>query len=271
MFELPNEVNEAAKGSLSGSNSRVPLPFAAPEMWWKNGEAAIAGMKEITDARRFGGWGVSKEEIDNMAYPLPPLPEKWKLYEMTNSKGKAYEAYLTRSAWAAPIARRHAWFNYEGKNQSRVNYLCYLGVVGEDKKILPWGPVVLSSKSFDGVNLDKLFKEFATKTSALRGATAPNYFYTPLGTFRSEPMFDTRKGKNGAESSVTPCQLFENKDGYTLDGLKSVFVGADIAKDMMELKKLSTEWLDDWNKKKDDRVAVVAPAAIPEEDENPFA
>ena len=72
MFDLPQDINEAAKGSLSGTNTKVPLPFPAPELWWKNGEPAIAGMKEIVDARRFGGWGISKEEIDNMSM-LPPL------------------------------------------------------------------------------------------------------------------------------------------------------------------------------------------------------
>ena len=274
MFDLPQDINEAAKGSLSGSGTKVQLPFAAPELWWKNGEPAIAGMKEITDARRFGGWGISKSELDNLTGPIPPLPEKWQLFELTNAKGKTYEAYLTRSAWVAPIARRHAWFNYEGKNQSRVNYLCYLGVMGADKKLLPWGAVVISSKSFDGVNLDNLFKDFASKTSNLRGNTMPNYFYTPLGTFRPEPLFEVRKGKGGSESSVTPCQLFENKDGYTIDSLKSVFVGTLIATEMVSLKKQATEWLDEWNKKKDDRVTAVQPEVnVPhdfQEEENPF-
>jgi hypothetical protein len=272
MFEIPQEINEAAKGSLSGQNVGVPLPFAAPEMWWKNGEVALAGMKEIKDPRRFGGWGIGKDEIDNMDSPLPPLPEDWNLFEMTNAKGKSYEAFLVRSAWVAPIARRHGWFTYEGKSSSRVNYLCYLATI-KDKKVLPWGTVVLSAKSFAGIDLDNRFKEFASKTSALRGATSSNFFYTPLGTFGQESKFETRKGKNGSESSVTPCQLFENKDGYTVESLKFVFVGSDVAKEMMELKKLASGWLDDWNKKKDDRVAVQPEyQASPEpEEENSFA
>lgn len=267
MFDLPQNIQDSAKGSLNSSKGGVPLPFPAPELWWKNGEQALAGMKEIKDARRFGGWGIGKEDIDNMNGPLPPLPEDWQLFEMTNGKGKSYEAFLVRSAWVAPIARRHAWFTYEGKNSSRVNYLCYLATL-ENKKVLPWGAVVISARSFAGIDLDNCFKLFAAKTSELRGNTPSNFFYTPLGTFGPEPIFDTRNGKNGSSSSVTPCRLFENKDGYTAESLKSVFVGQDIAAEMMDLKKQATEWLDDWNKKKDDRVPETAP--VNTEEDFPF-
>ena len=67
MFDIPQDINDAAKGSLSGQSSAVPLPFTAPEMWWKNGETALGNVKEIKDARRFGGWGVSKEELANLS------------------------------------------------------------------------------------------------------------------------------------------------------------------------------------------------------------
>lgn len=249
MFDIPQDINEAAKGSLNTANAGVPLPFAAPELWWKNGETALGQVKEIKDARRFGGWGLSEEALENQPGPMPPLPEAWQLFDLTNSKGKDYKAYLLRTIWVAPIARRYGWFEFEGKASSRVNYLCYLGTFSQGAPVVPWGPVVLSAKSFAGIDLDNAFKAFATKTASIRKTTGANFFYTPLGTWGDEVKYSTRTGKNGSSSSVTPVQLYEPKDGWTQKHLEAAFVGADIARDMMTLKEQAAPWLDDWNKR----------------------
>lgn len=273
MFDIPQDINDAAKGSLSGQSSAVPLPFAAPEMWWKNGETALGNVKEIKDARRFGGWGISKEELDNLSGPIPPLPSSWSFFELTNSKGKAYEAYLTRAAWVAPIARRYGWFEFEGKSASRVNYLCYLATFEQGGTSLnPWGPVVLSAKSYAGIDLDNAFKAFAAKTASIRKSTSANFFFTPLGTFGDEVRYQERTSKGGKSSSVTPCQLKEPKDGWTEDFLRSIFVGSVLAQQMMELKAQAAPWLDDWNKR--EKKSAPAPDVNAElaatDDDNPF-
>ena len=262
MFDLPQDINDAAKGSLNGTNGGVPLPFPAPEMWWKNGEAALGSLKEITDARRFGGWGISKEGLDNLPGPIQPVPADSVLFELTNSESKIYEAFLTRQAWVAPIARRYAWFEYNGKSASRVNYLCFLGMFKKGEPIQPWGAVVLSAKSYAGIDLDNAFKTFATKTASLRKSTAHNFFYIPLGTWGPEVKYATRSSKKGDTSSVTPVQLYEPKDGWTAETLQTMFVGADVAKQMMELKNEASAWLDDWNKRNNKSESVDPNAAL---------
>ena len=85
-FAVPQEVQEQLKDTMK-DNSGVKLPFAAPTMWWMNGKAAFKNEASITDARRFGGWGVSKEEIDELG--IQPAPS-WVLTDLTNAKCDSY-------------------------------------------------------------------------------------------------------------------------------------------------------------------------------------
>jgi hypothetical protein len=253
MFEIPVEFQDKLKNAMK-DESGVKLPFAAPTMWWLNGKPALKSIKQIDDATRFGGFGISKEEIDNFGSELAQIPDYWQLHEdLTNGKGDTYSAFLCRTAWVAPIARRYGWFEFDGRSRSAVNVLCYLALMQSDKTLMPYGPVVLSAKSFTGIDLDKCFKDFAAKTAKLRGTTLPNYFYHPIGTWGTEPQFVERKGKGGASSSVTPPQLYQPKDGdYKIESLQKWFVGGDVVADMASLYDQSREWLDDWKQRKSD-------------------
>ncbi len=91
---------------------------------------------------------------------------------------------------------------------------------------------------------------YENKTNDLRGTTRTNFFYNPIGTFGQTPMFETR-GKGNKTSQVTPPQLFVPQGGYTVDLLKSCFVGQDIAAEIyVAINNPATKaWADDWNKK----------------------
>jgi hypothetical protein len=249
-FLIPQEYQEELKGAMS-DQSGIKLPFPAPTLYWYNGKTEFMTVEEITDARRFGGWGVSKEDIDNLG--VAPSPA-WKLHDLTNKDAKQYQAYLFRTVWVAPIARRSAWFENEGSSKSSLNILAYLALRNAEGKFLPYGAVVLSAKSYTGVALDKCFKEFASKTAPFRGDTLPNFFFTPIGTFGKTPIFKYNTGKGGKKTSVTDPQLYIPEGGYNEEFLTACFapnVGSEVIGQMREFKKQASEWLDDWNKRKD--------------------
>jgi hypothetical protein len=248
-FAVPSEYQEEMKGSMS-DNSGIKLPFPAPTLYWFNGKTDFKDVAEIKDPRRFGGWGVSKEDLDTLG--VQPSPA-WVLHNLTNKEGKSYQAYLFRSAWVAPIARRSAWFENDGRARSSLNILAYLALRNKEGKFLPYGPVVLSAKSFTGLAIEKCFKDFGVKTADVRGETLPNFFFTPIGTYGDEPKFSSNKGKSGKESSVTDPQLYVPANGYDEAFLQSVFVpniGSEILADMANYKRQAKEWLADWNDRK---------------------
>lgn len=270
-FAVPQEYQDELKGGMN-DNSGIKLPFPAPTLYWYNGKTAFKDIPEIKDARRFGGWGVGKDDMDEQG--IAPSPA-WQLHNLTNSKGKAFEAYLFRSAWVAPIARRFAWFENEGKSRSTINILSFLALRNKEGAFLPYGPVILKATSFTGIALDRCFKEFTSKTSELRGETLPNFFFTPIGTYGAEPKFNTNKGKGGQESSVTDPQLYIPDGGYNEDFLQSCFVpniGQDILGKMAAFKKQAQPWLDDWNNRKGNKTVETTPAEPepPLEDEYPY-
>lgn len=256
MTRLQNPANaESLKGSMTGNGTAIKLPFGAPIIWWKNANAELSDTDEIKDARRFGGWGISKEDIDEQRESLPPeLPANWRLFEtLRNAEGGTYSAYLTRSVWAAPIDRRYNWFtNAEGKSSSKVNYLVYLATMtkdGDKTRLMPWGPAVLSAGSYSGKALDDAFAEFKKLTSTLRGEDPVNLFYHPLGTFGDAPKNEGRTGKSGKTSTITPCQLYKPQGGIVTSTLDDWFVGDETAAEMGLLRSQAREWLEEWNKK----------------------
>lgn len=260
-------LKDGVQGSMQ-TGQGVQLPFVAPLLWWKNGETALTKTAEITDARRFGGWGVSEEEIVNAGMELP---NNWNMFELSGSKGNDYNAYLARFVYVAPIDRRFAWFQKPetGSWVSKLNILAYMGEMTAEKKMIPWGPVVLSAKGYSGQHIDNAFKKFMTETAKLRDGDPSNYFYHPIGTFAKEPIFEKVTGKGGSSSPITPCQLFVPNGGYTVEDMDRYFVGDEIAAVMVDLRDQAREWLSDWNRKKEQTEAdEVAP--LPNDDEFPF-
>jgi hypothetical protein len=266
MFDIPAEFQEKLKNAMKDEGS-VKLPFAAPTLWWMNGKPALKNVKEIKDASRFGGWGISRDEIDGFGGDFAGTPDHWQLHEdLVNGKGGNYAAYLTRTVWIAPIARRYAWFEYEGRGRSAVNILGYMAVWTPEKVLLPHGPVVLSAKSMTTLDLDKCFKDFAAKTLQLRAGTLPNYFYHPIGTWEPEPVFVERKGKGGASSSVTPPQLYQPKDGIKVEALEKWFVGPEVVQEMNKLYDLAQDWINDWKQRKAEKAEPVTDDNAPPQD-----
>lgn len=261
MFNLPEEMITAASGTLSNQNEDVNLGFPFVRMYHYNGDIALEGVEEIKDPRRFGGWNITVEEIEQKKNLIPAeLPSMWKLIKDLKNKtnGESYDAYLSRGVYFAPISRRFRW--PEGK-KSEVEYLGYLADMKE-KKLLPWGYVILKASSTVGNDLTKCFDAFSKATSVLRGKTPINYFFIPIGTWQDKPIFDMR-GKAGNQHGVTPQQLGIPKDGYTTENIAPYFVGNDLAKELYTTMSLPviTEWKASWKaaKKNDSKTTLPEP------------
>ena len=76
MFEVPAEFQDKLKNAMK-DESGAKLPFAAPTLWWMNGKANLKNVKEITNPTRFGGWGISKDEMDEIGNDWPEVPPHW--------------------------------------------------------------------------------------------------------------------------------------------------------------------------------------------------
>lgn len=266
-FTVPTEISEELKDGMK-DNTGIKLPFAAPTLWWLNGKAAFKNESAITDARRFGGWGISKEEIDELGIKAAP---SWQLQELTNAKGDSYSAYICRTAWVHPIARRFAWFENEGKWRTSLNVLCFLSLRNKEGEFLPYGPVVLSAKSFTGSALDAAFKKFASQTAQVREGALQQFFLHGIGTFGDAPIFQDAKGKGGSSSTITPPQLFIPKDGFNDDNLTKYFANPETMLAMAKYKKESAEWVEDWAKRgKKQDAPVVDAAPVDEFGDNPY-
>lgn len=268
MSRLQNQdLKDAVQGSMD-SNQGVQLPFVAPSMWWKNGEAALKPTQEIKDARRFGGWGISEEDVANNSLELP---NTFSLFEMNGNNGN-YNAYLARFVYVAPICRRFVWFQKpDGNWTSKLNVLVYMAEMKPEKELVQWGPVVISAKGFSGKYIDDAFGKFSAKTASMRDGDPVNYFYHPLGTFTSEPIFEKITGKGGASSPITPCQLFMPKEGYSDSDMDKYFVSEEVAAVMADLLEQAKEWQADWNKKGEKREVVLGDEQTHSSDEEfPF-
>lgn len=248
-FDLPPEANE-----ITIDSDRITLPFAAPFLWWMNGDNHYKPTKERpqADARYFGGWSSNQDGFDIALADIgrDTAPAGFSLVELVGDEGD-YSAYITRAVSVVPIGKRSRWIkNDEGKSRSHVQYLCYMaGIETEENRKLyvPFAPVVLSAKGWSAAALETAFQTWGSKTAKARNEFASKapawFFYAPIGTFGKEPNVKQVGGKQ--KSPITPCSVYV-PDDVTADVLQTVFVGDVIAGAMVEYRRLASDWLTAW-------------------------
>jgi hypothetical protein len=238
----------------------VQLPFAAPLLYWMNGNPDF---EEIGGVRYFGGWALQEEAWRNIEAKCTPLPAYFRL-----TKFKEYSAYLSRGIAVSPLATRERWL----ENRSHVQVLGYMATIHEDG-LLPYGPVVLSAKSNSARYLRAAFSDFDKATKDVRPDKVPYYrFFIRLGTFGYVPTFVT-VGKGRDTHDITPCTVGLPKDGITLEHLKAWYVGADVINACNQLSAQAAEWLNDkaWKSGKKAEAALAPdPAPAPSKFEEDF-
>lgn len=267
-FELPQEFIDRMSNAMSAGEMK--LPFTAPIISWRNGNA---NLKELGGVRYFGGWESDALEFENAVEERGGvIPAGFARASMVNDEGREYDAYLCRAFGVAIMGYRERW--RPGKNgvmRSHTHILAYLAY-RDNKVYVPWGPVVLSGKGYAGGEIKTALGDWNRGTAEARKKFAKNipawFFYAWVGTF-GEKAKTRMAGKPGAQHPISPCQVFipEKIDG---DMLKLWYAGRTVAEEMNSLKDRAADWLEAW--KKDDQPAAPdgADYAAPEDDSIPF-
>lgn len=243
-INIPKEYQDEIR---QGWDERVSLPFDAPFMWWKNG--AAAGDKNGSGVQHYGGWVIDAASLEAITDSPPARFVKEPHY---NRNGEEYIVYATRYIGIAPIGRRSRWVLPEdgrGKGTSNVQYLALLADY-KDKQYKYWMPAVITLKGYSALMFDRALGEFDRQTAKARrqyanGASAL-FFWRLIGTFGKERN-QKMVGAPGLQSPITPPVLFVPSSGWeTEEALASCFVGKELLDQMLELKRLAKEWLEDW-------------------------
>ena len=252
----PVEIDDNAADVLKDSmktGEGIELPFPALYLWSINGNAAH---KKSADAQYFGGWAGKAEQIaDAVEQVERGLPAGLTAAEIATRDGKDYAAYITRQIIVAPIAYRKRWISKDGHQtlpdyapgfRQHVQCLMALGDIDPAlKKVLFWGPAVITAKGFQASYLIATLKEFEKHIESERRKAAPavppNCFWRKIGTFGDKPNVKM-VGPDGSQSPITPiCVSLPDK--LSAEKLAGLYVGKETVAEMVRLYSEATEWL----------------------------
>jgi len=229
-------------GSAGAESDGIQLPYVAPLAWWTNKRSN----NKDDGVDYFGGWAMKLDDYDAGVREYGVLPN-W--YD-DGDGGNIGQLKTCRSVLVAPFGARKRWMDKEKgdrKTGTHLLQLAYIAYIDNDRKVIPWGPMILSMKSTTAMAYDKLVAEWAGSTYAARqefaGGAPPHFFFMPLGTFGKEPVL-TEVGKAPNTSKVTHPQVFQ----YGEFGEKQIdylYVGNQVAGYMAEFKAQSLDWLSD--------------------------
>lgn len=282
-ISLDTETAAALNQTSIVASGAIELPFPAPYLWVINGDARL---KTTGDARYFGGWATDAEKMAEISliYGGTESPAGWLREEIVAESNKSLDCYLTRSVLCAPIDLRKSWFvmatggsvsrspDYFAGSRQHVQALVWLAGKSADGKITPWGPAVLSAKGFQAKNLLQSFADWTHQTESLRRKIAPGVpawcFYLAIGTFGKERK-TKMVGASGAQSPITPIGAYI-PDHLTEETLESLFVGQEIASEMVRAKQDAAEWLQAWGTPSPKPAGQAAPQAALPPDESDF-
>lgn len=262
-IKLSEQTANAMNGWMTDEGD-VRLPFPAPIVWVLNGSAQF---KPIGGTLYMGGWATSADELEETAAELGlSVPEGMTKHEYTPKTGEALNVYSARHIMIAPIAKRLSsttkdGARFPGYHKGASPHIQVLVMLGYKKgtAYVPWGPVVLSAKGYQcGYLLDAL-QDWESKSAKARREFAPGVraelFWSAIGTFGDKPTYKT-VGKEGAQSSISPISVFVPKE-FNEALLSALFVGEDLAKEMLGLRQQANEWYEAW---KSPKVEVATPS-----------
>lgn len=258
LFNLPQDYVNEMKDAFGGEGIR--LPFTVTYWRWMNGQSVYKG---IGSAPYFGGWAANVEDVEvAMAEygPLPMFDPKTKKgsfagpFTLSKRDGGEYDVYTARALAVAVIGKRERWVvnaDQPGdKGRGHTQVLGLAGYRGEDGTIQPWGPVVLTARGLAALNIRNAFRDFERKTQRPRSQFARNipawFFYAIVGTFGDKPQVQMA-GKTGAQSPISPCNLYLPEGEITAEALKTWYVGEGMVEQLIDLRHQANEWLSDDN------------------------
>jgi hypothetical protein len=229
----------------------IKPPFPYIEFNWHNGFAAA---DKTRGAMHFGGWQISD---DNAASAIGLFGKVYGYFGESTmwAKGKGdgeYPAASTRFITAAPIATRVKWYdgNDEKKGSSKTQVLVYLAEIDKDHKITPYGAAFINCGSYhSGKAIREALQAWSTyvnqnRVSVALGSIPAWAFWGYYGTFGDKRI--TREVGRTEKNIIVPCQVNFPKD---VNNLRAMYIGDDIAQEIMILRVQAKEWLDDAKKK----------------------
>lgn len=269
MSVFDNVTNDASVNyDLNASSSdAVRLPFPTMLLWWTHGQK---NMKALGSAMYYGGFLADKDVFEEVTSAIPSaLGLAEDAFELEGNQG-SYKVYGFRALALAPIARRYRWITPRpgdsGKGKSHVQYLCLVGVKGEDGKYTAIAPAIVSAKSLSAMHLQNAFKDFEKATEEQRKVTAKGlgvqYFWHPIGTF-GDAAHETL-----AQGSVVTYPKVALPKEVTPDYIEQRFVGVENMAKIVDLRGQAQEWLDAWSK--ENLAKANANAEEPKKDDIPF-
>lgn len=252
-FEVPEGYTGDIGNPLEGEN--VQLPYLAPFVYWANGKIVH---KLEGGPRFFGAWGMNDADMGTMLQQsgMGTPPPGWTPYDQVNEQtGNPYTSFMCRYIYVAIFGSRFAWLkdkknpNDKGKGHYQVlGYMAYPEAT--TKEMIPFGPVVLTCKSMASKYLKKAVVKFATDTQSARMKFANNLpisaFYSCFGTFGDQRV-EEEVGQGNNRKKITPLRLWLPEQ-IDEPFLRRMFVGKEIAARTATLRKMSTEWLEDWKR-----------------------
>lgn len=251
-------------------SSEVKPPFKYIEFNWHNGFAVA---EKTAGAKHFGGWQISEENAINAlanfgkVYPYFGESSMW-------AKGKGdgeYPARSSRFVTCAPIATRSKW--YEGRDGNRgstkYQFLVYLAEINKEHVITPYAPALINGGSYySGLAISEAFQAGgnfinSNRSDDINGIPAWA-FWGYYGTFGDKRL--TREVGKTEKNTIAPCQFNASKP----ENLKHLYVGNDIAREIMSLRKQAQAWLDDAKSKKQEPRQSQVEQQLPPEEEIPY-
>jgi hypothetical protein len=251
-FNIPIGANEEMRGSMDVGGG-VKLPFPHIFMSFRNGKRDAG--KERGE-QYFGGFQADEAEfVDYLAaIGKQDVLNSFNLHTLTPRVGDPYQAYMRRGLAVAPIAARSRWFKTrEGKNVLKRQVV---GLMALGTPLQYVGPVVVTASGYNqAMNLTAAFDANANITANARrqhaAGAAANFFYAYIGTWKEDGEF-VMVGKGQNQSPITPIAARSYKV-ETAEELRALYVGDELAKTVLEYRKQAQEWVDDWNKKRDEK------------------
>jgi hypothetical protein len=238
-------------------------------------------LKRLGGAQYFGGWATSAEDFDavltEVEKPVPPTLTKHD-FTPRNSE-KEIDIYSTRAVSIAPIAKRLSSLEkltgvrYPGYHKGASPHLQIVAMLAykpkETQEVVVWSPILLSAKGYQVGKVLDAFAKWSKVTRKARREFADgldaNLFYCTIGTFGDKPNFQG-VGTSKDTSTITPIELYEPKDGITEKTIDFLFVGEEVAATMADYREQAREWMDAWNKPKEQTLAA---GTLPEVEELP--
>jgi hypothetical protein len=202
----------------------------------------------------YGGWQISD---DNAASAIGLFGRVYGYFGKSTmwAKGKGdgeYPASSSRFITCASIATRVKWYegNGEKSGSSKTQVLAYLAEIDKDHNVTPYGAALINCGSYhSGKAVQKALQAWSTFVNQNRVLVAlgsiPTWaFWGYYGTFGDKRI--TREVGKKEKNIIVPCQVNFPKD---VNNLRSMYIGDNIAAEIMSLRVQAKEWLDDAKKK----------------------